>query len=82
MHYLTLIHDWYSAACCGGQDCHPVPCSELIENAKGIIYKGLQFTKDMIHPSQDKFCHACITDNSTFGGTGFTPHCVYIQLND
>jgi hypothetical protein len=70
-------HDWYPSACCGGTHCHPITsCSEIIENAKGVVWDGIQFTKDMIKPSQDNQCHVCIVK---YYDTSLNPKCVFIQ---
>lgn len=70
-------HEWYSASCCGGSDCHPITsCSEILETARGVAWNGVQFTKDMIHPSQDNQCHVCIMH----GMNGYSnPLCIYVQ---
>ncbi len=70
-------HDWYSLACCGNTHCHPIDsCSEILETAKGVVWNGIEFTKDKIHPSQDNHCHVCIMH----GYNDYTsPMCIYVQ---
>lgn len=68
-----LAHDWYDPKCCGGQDCHPVPCDQLSEDSKGNWHWGpYTFYKNAIEPSKDSKCHVCIHG-------GYNPICVYIQ---
>jgi hypothetical protein len=28
----AIAHEWYPSNCCGGGDCHPVPCQELVQD--------------------------------------------------
>ena len=73
----VYAHDWYSQSCCASQHCHPISsCSEILENAKGVVWDGLQFTKDMIKPSQDTQCHVCT--NQGMNGY-YNPICIYVQ---
>lgn len=75
-----LVHDWYPNSCCGGVDCHPVPCDSISETTDGYVYDGVHFTT--ASPSPDKQCHACIhldVDNHyQFHRRG---ECLYIQLS-
>jgi hypothetical protein len=77
---ITSSHEWYSAGCCSGQDCHPIRCEAISEQGKELIYKGYHFFNDMIKPSQDAQCHVCIS-NEFHDNPDFTPvpHCIYIQ---
>lgn len=71
---LILAHSWYSAVCCGGQDCHPVPCDQIYERSDGVYTWGkLEFWPATVHDSQDDQCHACV------GEPGGIPRCLYIQ---
>jgi hypothetical protein len=72
---LILVHSWYPKACCGGADCKPVPCDQLVETEKGWTYLPTHdlFAWDMVQPSQDKQCHICINPN------GNRPLCAFIQ---
>ena len=64
-------HNWYDGDCCGGNDCHPVPCEEITEKKDGYHWKNLVFKfKESIRPSKDNQCHVCHTDTN--------PHCLYI----
>jgi len=73
-------HDWYSFHCCGSQHCHPISsCSEILETTKGVVWNGIEFTKDMIHPSQDNQCHVCITEYNLNNTSQQQPMCVYVQ---
>ncbi len=77
---LNLIlpaHDWYDPQCCGGQDCHPVPCEELVEQGNGDWkWNVYTFDKNKVTSSHDSKCHVCV--HST--GIGKVPLCAYIQL--
>lgn len=55
-------HNWYPSACCGQQDCKPVPCDELVEDRDGWLYipTGNHFTPFQVQPSQDRYCHVCL----------------------
>jgi len=74
-------HDWYSSACCSGQDCHPILCTELIDKVHGIQWREYFFSPDMIHPSQDSQCHVCVHKYPpVFGQGGMSfekPMCIY-----
>ena len=53
---LILAHSFYSRSCCGGQDCHPVPCKELHEFPGGSWrWQGKDFGT-----GQNWQCHACV----------------------
>lgn len=58
----AFAHGWYPWACCGDQDCKPVPCDQLVEDADGWLYvpTGNHFTPYQIQPSQDRYCHVCL----------------------
>ena len=73
-------HDWYSMACCGGEDCGPI--TKKIDYLNGDMYivintlngetKTAVFPKNFpIEPSQDERMHACII----FGNK---PRCLYM----
>lgn len=80
---LVSAHSWYPAACCSGQDCHPVPCEELIPTKDGGYKWGKNlFSKYQVHPSQDKTCHVCVGEISDDNGTVLPiPYCVFDQEN-
>lgn len=74
----ALAHDWYPPGCCHGTDvggdCHPVACEELSEQNDGAWkWRGYTFSKDRVHPSQDKTCHVCVFHE-------VAPMCVFIQM--
>src|SRR6266699_3530962 len=77
-------HDFYSNACCSGQDCHPVECDELINGKDlSINWHKYNFTKDQIKASEDKRCHVCIHDYIGFGTANYSkPMCVYILTGE
>ena len=68
---LILAHSWYAPECCGGQDCHPVPCDQLTEDKDGIHWKNIIFYANHIYPTQDNQCHVCVHEDRGY--------CVYIQ---
>ncbi len=69
-----LVHDWYPQTCCAEKHCHPVPCSELLEQADGSwVWQGYTFMNSLIAPSQDALCHVC-----TQGTLGL---CAFVQMN-
>ena len=73
-----LIHSWYPTYCCSGQDCRPVPCDQLIEQQDGtVLYQGIKFLANTIHPSQDALCHVCYTLSSTI----VNPICAFLQYS-
>lgn len=72
-------HDWYSAACCSGQDCHPIACEAITEKGQSLMYKGYEFMNSMIKPSQDGQCHVCISNEFKQLDYSPVPHCIYIQ---
>ncbi len=57
---IVLVHSLYSAACCGGRDCHPVPCAEIHPTMDGWVWDGVQFSHNTMHPSEDGGCHVCV----------------------
>lgn len=65
----TPVHDWYPIECCGGSDCHPIPCEEVSQGKEGYYWKEIgPFKNPMASP--DGHCHAC--------HSGSTPLCLYI----
>lgn len=67
---MLLAHDWYPFECCRGQDCHPVPCSEV----DGLKWRSYAFPS--IRPSPDGQCHVCIHDSQPpFRGQ---PLCLFV----
>ena len=80
---LVLAHSWYPSECCSGKDCKPVPCEEILElNNGNLSYDGLEFTKDRVHLSQDKFCHACVASyKNRENKVQSTPRCIFIHQN-
>ncbi len=79
-----LVHDWYPYDCCGGGDCHPVPCDELNEYRNGdYSWHGQYFTSAQVRPSRDAQCHVCIHRYAPDPAKGIEggPHgmCVFVQ---
>ena len=55
-------HGWYSAQCCRDQDCHPVPCGEVMPTADGgWKWHSIKFDHSALRESQDAGCHVCVT---------------------
>lgn len=75
----ALAHSWYDPQCCSERDCRPVPCDEISDQADGYHWDGLVFERSKAKPSQDKRCHVCILDRTTWGGEGRGTLCIYIQ---
>lgn len=77
----VMVHMWYENACCGGNDCKPVPDGTVVEQKDGVEVKGwgkLSYSDQRLHWSQDDSDHLCVT------GTTFEPHlvCVYRKPKD
>ncbi len=73
-----LVHSWYEPECCGGGDCHPVPCEELGHDAyDNVTFDDYRFRGSQIRPSRDAHCHVCFHDY--YGGIMRRPICVYVQ---
>lgn len=77
---IVSAHDWYPFACCSNNDCHEIPCSEIIEKGKALVYHNFGFYDQMIKPSQDGLCHVCISNELSKEFTP-VPHCIFIQGN-
>lgn len=58
----AVAHSWYPSACCGGDDCFPVACDQLVEDRTGWVYlpTGNHFETTQVQPSQDRSCHVCL----------------------
>ena len=67
----------YPPGCCGGEDCHPVPC-ETIEEKRGVyIWKGVVFHRSMAHGSGDDRCHVCLQFNGEGAASG---RCLFLNF--
>lgn len=71
---VLLVHSFYSAACCGGQDCQPVPCAEIRATQDGWEWNGIRFSRRVMHPSEDGGCHVCVHKDVIPGGI-----CIYLR---
>ena len=74
------VPDWYDAACCSNQDCHPVDNPDDVEEGSKdgkttYLYKPDKalFLDYMIKPSRDSRIHVCLRWGN--------PICIYIPLN-
>jgi len=49
----ATAHSWYPHECCSENDCHPVPCGELVLTPEGDVkWKGvLYFSRRMVRLS-------------------------------
>jgi hypothetical protein len=56
----ALSHEWYSAQCCGGKDCHPVDCNEIHSKGNLWEYAGQTIEKWKMQPAPDGQCHVCL----------------------
>jgi hypothetical protein len=66
------VHSWYPLSCCSDNDCHPVPCDQLLEGVNGtFVWESMIFAKDRVYSSMDQFCHVC--------HIGTAPICAFIQ---
>lgn len=72
----AFSHEWYDQACCSNRDCHPIPCEDIIEKGRILIYQGLSYSGSMIKSSKDALCHACMIKSVT---PPDHPLCIYIQ---
>jgi len=76
---ILLIHGWYDPDCCGGKDCHPVPCEEIHNDGQGnfLWHRGpnddVFFLKNKMKVSQDDGCHVCVLENVSPAGI-----CIYL----
>ena len=67
----------YPLGCCGGEDCHPVPC-ETIEEQRGVyIWHGVVFHRSMAHESGDDRCHVCLQFNGEGAASG---RCLFLNF--
>jgi len=75
---IILAHSFYPSQCCGGQDCRPIDCSQLVEQSNGrwlYIPTHNEFSPEQVYPSQDRFCHVCVSS-----GADHRSLCAFIQM--
>lgn len=74
---VIFVHDWYPNSCCGGMDCKPVPCEQLVEDNDGWVYLPTRnhFHPAQVQPSPDRNCHVCIAK-----GGDHRSLCAFIQM--
>ena len=77
---LLLVHYFYSAECCGGKDCHPVPCDEIVNDASGFRWQNIHFDRKLMRVSQDGECHVCVSNYEWATPTGPNGYGVCIYL--
>src|SRR5580704_1145073 len=68
-------HDWYPLECCGGHECHPIPCEEIKSDGPDIVWKGFRTRREFAWHSQDDKCHICLIDESD---TRTLPRCWFM----
>jgi hypothetical protein len=80
---LLFIHSWYPPSCCSEGDCKAVPCDQITELDNGNLrYENLEYTKDKIHLSQDRYCHVCVGKSTNIEQKlQYNPRCIFIQQN-
>lgn len=65
----TLVHLFYSDACCAGMHCHPVPCAEITALPDGWQWRDMHFQRTMLRQAPDGQCHVCVVAG---------PVCIYL----
>jgi hypothetical protein len=71
---VILVHSFYASDCCGGKDCHPVPCSEIRQQQLGgWIWQFINFGPKALRVSEDGQCHVCVLPDFPPKGT-----CIYL----
>ena len=83
---VSFAHSWYDPACCAGQDCKPVPVTDLKKHPDGrweYLPLHQYFNPDQERPSGDANYHVCIgvTRPEEFGGMAapiYIPRCIYV----
>ena len=88
-----FAHSWYDPACCGGNDCAPIPSIAVTAGADGWHVRlrpgdHPMVTRDVVDvivpyrealPSQDGAFHACVRDQSSPSNVMSDPIiCLYI----
>jgi hypothetical protein len=69
---VLLAHWLYSDECCGGNECHPVACAEVIPFKDGWHWHNIMFAKNVLKISPDGSCHVCVQSGAFIG------HCIYM----
>lgn len=88
-----FAHSWYDPACCGGQDCAPIPSITVTAGPDGwhvrlgpgdhpMVTRGVLdavVPYDEALPSQDGAFHACVRDQSSPSNVMADPIiCLYV----
>lgn len=91
----SQAHDWYDPACCGGNDCAPIPRESVALTREGwvvtlqpgqhpMVTRGRVTAivpADEARPSQDADFHACVRDQSSPSAVMAEPIiCLYIPM--
>jgi len=69
---IMLAHSWYPPVCCGGHDCHPTPCAEIVVSHGVWRWHDLAFANEQVLPSADDQCHVCHSPG------GFGAYCLFV----
>ena len=80
VHGTATAHSWYPHECCSDNDCHPVPCTELVLTPEGDVkWKGvLYFSRRMVRLSLDEQCHVCVEEGLSASVIPYLPLCVFV----
>lgn len=76
---LLAVHDFYPRACCGGRDCRPVPCDEVLPTAGGWSWNGIEFSQLVMKPSPDGGCHVCFSPNAMGANGNPFGLCIFLR---
>ena len=78
---LILAHSFYAQDCCGGKDCHPVPCSEIRNVTDGWLWshqnETILFARRLMRYSEDDDCHVCVSKPDWSGAMPYGI-CIYL----
>lgn len=88
-----FAHSWYDSACCGGNDCAPIPDTAITLTPEGwkvrlepgehpMVTRGVIeaiVPDEDVHPSRDANFHACVRDQSSPSNVMAEPIiCLYV----
>jgi len=81
MTFVLLIHSFYTADCCGGKDCKPVPCAEIVSTYDGFVWahqnETIAFGRKLLRYSPDNDCHVCVARPEWSGASPYGV-CIYL----
>jgi hypothetical protein len=75
----ATAHSWYPHKCYGENDCHPVPCAELVLTPEGDVkWKGvLYFSAGWFGYRYEQY-HVCVEEDLSASVTPYLPLCVFV----